>query len=262
VDFLILGQGDTQREGASAWLGPMLQALAGTLVIAAGRPVLTAAMWHPREFWHEATLRSHVNHPREKLDRLEQGSRSLITISNDGFSLCLIPEQLDTTSFQSRYEDGAEVFERTDYALAAEVLREGRGLWRGFAACEGLSDRPLAAARSLATIRASVQASCREAEFALGQYRDLAKEVRQLTSAHPSDQHIIRLYVSAVYRGSDAGPVAAICGDGLKSLQSMAIDASQVSRFHLDVLQRSLGLKAQRIFDVPSPIRTFTGALN
>jgi DNA-binding SARP family transcriptional activator len=129
------------------------------------------------------------------------GAASAIETRAPGYLIRLEPDQLDLTRFERLSEDGGRALRRGEARLAADLLRQALGLWRG----EPLADlvgEPFAAVavQRLTEIRLVALERRIEAELALGRHVELIPELEELVATEPLREQPRAQLMLALYR--------------------------------------------------------------
>lgn len=112
-----------------------------------------------------------------------------------GYCLELSPDEVDALRFERLAAEGRRALRNGEAAIAAHLLREALGLWRGDALAE-VADAPYAAAAAvrLQELQLGATEDRVEAELAAAPaHPDLVAELEALAGAHPLRE---RLHVS------------------------------------------------------------------
>ena len=129
------------------------------------------------------------------------GSPSSIGTRAPGYVIHLEPEQLDLDHFERLTGDAGRALHRGEARVAADLLHDALGLWRG----EPLADvagEPFAAAavQRLTEIRLFALELRIEAELALGRHLELIPELEELVAAEPLRERLRAQLMLALYR--------------------------------------------------------------
>ncbi|MFL4910000.1 BTAD domain-containing putative transcriptional regulator [Streptomyces sp. MMS24-I2-30] len=206
----VLGPFAVRRDGAEVPLGPPQQrALFAALVLARGVPLsattLAAGIWDGEAPASAvAVIRKYVHHLRRLL-----GGELTITSSRRGYALTLAPGMLDADDFSRAVHAADRARAAGDLDTAGGRLREALALWRG-PALTGVTGpgadqhRPVLDGQHLAALRSRL-----EIDLELGREQRILPELRSLADAHPLDEHLRLLLMTALYRcGRQAEAIA------------------------------------------------------
>jgi len=129
------------------------------------------------------------------------GSASVIDTRSPGYVIRLSHQQLDLDRFERQTEEAGRALERGEAELAADLLRDARGLWRG-APLADLAYESFAqtAIERLEEIRLAALEQRIEAELALGRHGKLVGELEQLVFEHPLRERFRGQLMLALYR--------------------------------------------------------------
>ncbi|CAL9537162.1 BTAD domain-containing putative transcriptional regulator [Streptomyces sp. enrichment culture] len=204
--YRILGVTQTEDHGTVASPGgPRLRALLAALALRPGDVVTSATLID--EVWAEddppqdapAALQALVGRLRRTV------GKEAVDSAPGGYRLAATRDDVDLYVFERLVRQGRTALERGDAATAARHLDEALALWRGPA----LADLPGHAAGPealhLDATRARIEAGLR-----LGDAHDAVPRLRELTAAHPYDEPLHALLISALRAtGRDADALAA-----------------------------------------------------
>ncbi|MFE5140417.1 BTAD domain-containing putative transcriptional regulator [Streptomyces fagopyri] len=207
----VLGPLVVRRDGAEVPLGPPQQrALFTALVLARGVPLRAAAL--ATELWEDGQPASAVTVVRKYVHHLRRllGDELTIASSRRGYAITLAPGTLDADDFSRSVLAADRARADADPDTAEDRLCEALALWRGPA----LNDVPGPGAeqhrrvlgeRHLAALRTRL-----EIGLELGREQRILAELRSLADAHPLDEHLRLLLMTALYRcGRQADAIAA-----------------------------------------------------
>ncbi|MCC2274672.1 AfsR/SARP family transcriptional regulator [Streptomyces sp. ET3-23] len=199
---LALAQG-SQRWGVAS---KRVSAVLALLALNPGMPVpfdqLVDELWGDRLIANARNaLQANVTRLRKLLSSLSgrPGSELVRTISG-GYLLDITPESVDAHRFLALADRGAQLVP-TDPALAAEVLEQALGLWRGAAlldVSEGFRCRMEAA--HLDERRLTAYEDLVTAKLAAGRDRVSVPELSRLAAEHPGRERLSELLMLALYR--------------------------------------------------------------
>jgi DNA-binding SARP family transcriptional activator/Flp pilus assembly protein TadD len=199
----ILGPLLLRRGEAELSAGPPQQrALLVALVLRRGVPVSLAELID--EIWGEgapasatAVVRQYVHGLRRVLDG---GPGLTISSSQQGYVAEVGHGVLDLDVFENLVAQADHARASGDQATAADRLGEALALWRGQALAgvpgPGAGWRqPALAPRHLSALTARA-----ELELELGRHREILPELQGMVLAHPLDEHLRHLLMTALYR--------------------------------------------------------------
>jgi DNA-binding SARP family transcriptional activator/Tfp pilus assembly protein PilF len=207
VRFRVIGPVQASADnGAAVQLPPKPRALLAVLLLNAGRPVsrerLMAALWReappasaPR------VIRTYVSTLRQAL-RLSRGDRlpRLVPLG-DGYRLETEPADLDLLVFDDLAERGRRALGEGDAVVAARLLDQALGLWRGEPAEDVSVDEDTGVLLAgLVERRLLAEEDRTEAELVLGHDAALIARLRHLLSAHPLRERLWGQLMTALYR--------------------------------------------------------------
>ena len=118
-----------------------------------------------------------------------------------GYALRLAPERLDLHRFERLAADAGRSLESGDAARAADLLRDGLGLWHGSPLAD-LAYESFAqpAIRRLEEIRLAAVEQRIDAELSLGAHAQVVAELEQLVDEHPLQERFAEQLMLALYR--------------------------------------------------------------
>ena len=198
LDFRILGPLEVVGEHGPVSLGgPKQRATLAILLLNVNRVVSVDRL--ADDLYSGAAPVTAVTQVQRQISELRKalGSDSAIATQPPGYVIRLAPEQLDL----HRFERLADESSRTEPQLAAELLREALGLWRGEALAD-LTYEPFArpAIERLEELRLAALEQRLEAELALGRHAEITAELEQLVAEHPLRERLQGHLMLALYR--------------------------------------------------------------
>ncbi|WP_037837551.1 BTAD domain-containing putative transcriptional regulator [Streptomyces sp. NRRL F-5650] len=205
--YRILGVAQTEDHGTAASPGgPRLRALLTALALRPGDVVTSATLID--EIWPgddeppqdaPAALQALVGRLRRTV------GKEAVASAPGGYRLAATRDDVDLYVFERLVRQGTTALGHGDAARAARHLDEALALWRGPALADlpGHSARP--DALHLEATRARIEAGLR-----LGDAHDAVPRLRELIAAHPYDEPLHALLISALRAtGRDADALAA-----------------------------------------------------
>lgn len=202
--FGVLGPLEVRVAGAPVTIGgARQQTLLAALLLEAGRVVsterLTTAIWDDGP---PATARVQVQICVSKLRSRLHGSglAGAIVTRPAGYVILLPNEAVDLHRFRNLVSRGRAAARRDDPAGGAETLRAALRLWRGEPLAGVRSRLVRAAAMRLGEERLAATEEYVELELALGRYRDVIGELRELLVHHPVRERLYGQLMRALYR--------------------------------------------------------------
>ena len=130
-------------------------------------------------------------------------------------------------------------------AVAAELLREGLGLWRGSALADVADEEPVRAeAQRLDAVRVEAVEERLEVDIALGRHSELISELTQLVAAHPLRERLWAQLMLCLYRvGRQAEALASYQQLRHQLADELGLDPSaELSRLENDILAHAPSL--------------------
>ncbi|MBA3475718.1 MAG: hypothetical protein H0T10_03070, partial [Actinobacteria bacterium] len=166
------------------------------------------------------------------------GAALSIETRSPGYVLRLVPGQLDLRRFELLSEQAAHALLQANARLAADLLREALGLWRGPPLAD-LAGEPFAqvAIGRLEEIRLAALEQRLEADLALNRHSQLVGELEAIVAEHPLRERFAAQLMLALYRSgrqTDALGVYRRTRDTL--VEGFGIEASHA----LQELQRAI----------------------
>jgi DNA-binding SARP family transcriptional activator len=248
IDLRILGPLELFIDGQPARLGPALRVLLLCLLVArqsvpARR--LAELIWNAEQpvSW-PATLRSHVYHLRQALERGSRSAagRQMLVTERIGGSVCyalrIPPEAVDAIRFERLVTESRNAICAGKYALAADLSSGALGLWRGQPLAD-VAGRPFAAAeiRRLESLHRAARMAWVEAGIGLGRHREVTGDVEEMLARWPTDDGLRRLLVSCLCLAERHGEAARVCRDGIELALDQGLDVTSLEALQREVLQ-------------------------
>jgi DNA-binding SARP family transcriptional activator/tetratricopeptide (TPR) repeat protein len=218
------------------------KAILATLALRAGEVVSTDQLADVA--WHSGapatalnTLQSNVSHLRGIL-----GGRQAITARPPGYQLALDDDGTDVLVAERLLRDAAA---HADPALAARVLREALGLWRGrplgdLAGLPWLEEQ----AGRLDLVHERIQRALAVAMLSAGEHERLLPDLERMAADQPLDEQICAHLMTALYRsGRQADALAAYARLRRALDDELGIDPGQPLRdLELAILRQDAAL--------------------
>jgi DNA-binding SARP family transcriptional activator len=130
------------------------------------------------------------------------GENTLISRQGTGYVLHVARDQVDALEFAGLVARAREAAEVGAHGVAAAVLRDALGLWRG-AAYADFQDTLFGAmeAARLEEMRLAAVEARIDADLALGRHAEVAAELEALVHEHPLQERLWAQLMLALYRG-------------------------------------------------------------
>jgi WD40 repeat protein/DNA-binding SARP family transcriptional activator len=204
VDFRILGPLEVRNDlGSIDVPGRKPRAVLAVLLLHPNQPVsaerLAVALWG-REASAGAIRTVHVNVSRLR-KALGGGDGEILTTTPAGYSLRVLPGELDADRFEGLVADGRSALAGGQVDDAGRILREALALWRGPPLAD-LAFEPFAQAE-IARLEEQYEAAIAarvEADLAAGRHVELVGELRRLVAEHPTHERLAGQLMLALYR--------------------------------------------------------------
>lgn len=198
LEFRILGPLEVVGEHGPVRLGgPKQRATLAILLLNANRVVSVDRL--ADDLYAGAAPVTAVTQVQRQISELRKalGAESTIDTQPPGYVIRLAPEQLDLHRFERLTDEAGPAEAR----LAAGLLREALGLWRGEALAD-LAFEPFArpAIDRLEEIRLAALERRVEADLALGRHVEATAELEQLVAEHPLRERLRGQLMLALYR--------------------------------------------------------------
>ena len=259
MDYRILGPLDVRDDGHALELGGEKQrALLAMLLLHANEAVsvdrLIEGMWGeqlPRSA--HKTLQGYVYRLRKLL---ENGSREAGTTVNGGvlltsargYLLRVADGELDVDRFKALVERGRQALAVADPAMAATLLRDALGLWRGHPladlAYEAFAQPAIA---QLEELRLAALEDRIEADLAVGLDRELVGELSALIEQNPLRERLRGQLMLALYRSGRQAEALEVYRQYRRALSlELGLDPSPALReLEASILSRNPSLELQ-----------------
>jgi DNA-binding SARP family transcriptional activator/tetratricopeptide (TPR) repeat protein len=184
------------------------------------------------------SLSVYIARLRSSLRQAVDDSVRLVGRTHGGYLLDVDPETIDVHRFRRLGRQAAALAATGDYSLAAELLREADGLWRG---------QPLAGIRGdwIARMRDALDEERRAAiierigfELELGRHADLVGELHHLLARYPLDETLVAHQMTALYRNGRQADALSLYRDTRSRLieEQGAEPAGMLSELHQRIL--------------------------
>ncbi|MBG0830453.1 winged helix-turn-helix domain-containing protein [Planomonospora sp. ID67723] len=255
--------------------GPRLRALLALLLLDAGRVVSTERLvgglyGDAPPSGPAGALQAQVSRLRRLLgDRGgEEGdgrpiAGELVVHHPAGYLLAVDPGHVDAHRFERLAAEGRAALTAGDHSRAAHTLREALGLWRGPALAD-VGEAPFAAAQAarLEELRVTSAEDHAEAVLALGGYRGLVSELRELLTAHPLRERLAGQLMRALYGSGRQADALAVFDDCRRRLaEELGADPSaELARIHLAILRADPSLEAPVTAAAPTSVSASVSA--
>jgi len=202
LEYRILGPLEVVGEQGPLRLGgPKQRATLAILLLSANRVVSVERL--ADDLYSGATPATAVTQVQRQISDLRKllGSSSGIETRSPGYVIRVSPDQLDLSRFERSAEDAIQALTRGDATVAADLLRQALGLWRGTAladlAYEGFAQVSI---ERLEEIRLAAVEQRIEAELMLGRHTELVGELEGLVAELPLRERLCRQLMLALYR--------------------------------------------------------------
>ena len=143
-----------------------------------------------------------------------------IVTSSRGYSLLVLPGELDADRFVQMYEQGRALHQSRGYGPAGDRLRKACGLWRG-PVFDGIADTPIV--RAYATLLEESRLEClellMETNLLLGRHRESIGQLFTLTKEHTLRETFYEYLMIALSR----------CNRRAEALETFAVARRQLT---------------------------------
>ncbi len=210
MEFRVLGDLAVVEEGQALALGSHQQrAVLALLVLSAGEVVssdrLIEALWGERPPPTAAkTVQVYISRLRKTLNGAQAGTYSpgeLIVTADHGYVLRVDPERVDVRVFERLLDGGRNAFADHEFDVAATMLRQALGLWRGTPLAdftfEAFATAEIARLQELRLEALEIRI---DADLELGRHAALVAELEALTTEHPLRERLRAARMLALYR--------------------------------------------------------------
>ncbi len=201
VRFSVLGPVRLLKEGVEETAGqPRQCAVLASLLLRSGRPVSLSRL--VEDVWGDEAPASAVGSVRTYVYRLRQalGERGdgSVRLVDGGYLLRIGPDDLDLNHFKRMTARAREARRDGNVTLAADLLSESLGMWRGVA----LAGVPGPFASVQRGVLGELRLACAEEQLAcdieLGRYAEAAAELSALLAEHPLRERVCGLLMTAL----------------------------------------------------------------
>jgi DNA-binding SARP family transcriptional activator len=197
VEFRILGPLEVVDEGRVLALGGLRQRALLALLLMRANEVVSAERLAD-ELWDAGPPQSAANALHYHVSQLRKtlAPSDAIVTQPPGYVIRVGADELDLFRFERLVRDAQE----TEPELAARLLRDALGLWRGPALAD-LANAPFAQAeiRRLEELHLGALERRVEADLALGRNAELVAELEMLVQAHPLRERLRAALMRALY---------------------------------------------------------------
>ncbi|MGC0361698.1 DNA-binding SARP family transcriptional activator [Streptomyces sp. SAI-124] len=206
---LLLRRGETVVSAGP----PQRRALLSALVLRRGTPASVREL--ADELWGEeappsavAVIRSYVHQLRRTLGS-DPAAGVAIQSSSGGYFAEIAAGVLDLQVFERLVADADRARTAGDRVAAADRLREALGLWRGPALADVAGPGADRHRRALAQRQLSALTTRLALDLELDRHHAVVPELHSLVLAHPLNEHLRQLVMTALYRcGRQADAIA------------------------------------------------------
>jgi DNA-binding SARP family transcriptional activator/class 3 adenylate cyclase/tetratricopeptide (TPR) repeat protein len=262
VEFRLLGPLEVLRDGRPVSLGGRKpRAVLAILLLHANEVVsadrLIDALWGESPPGAAGnTLQAHVSQLRKALGGKDgTASNGRIRTQRPGYVIHVHPEELDLARFEHLVESGRRALAGRELDVAAGLLREALGLWRGPPlaefAYEPFAEHEIARLQELRLVALEERI---EADLAAGSHRRLVPELEQLTAEHPLRERLRGQLILALYRAGRQADALRVYQETRRALvDELGIEPSPaLQQLERAILIQDPGLEAKP----PMPDRT------
>jgi DNA-binding SARP family transcriptional activator len=204
LEFRILGPLEVARDGVPLQLGgPKQRATLAILLLSPNRVVPVDRL--ADDLYAGAAPVTAVTQVQRQISDLRKalGSESAIETRAPGYVLNVSGEQLDLSRFERLAEEGSLALSRGKPQIAARLLREALGVWRGSALADlGYMSFAQTAIARLDELRLVALERRIEADLRLGRHADLVGELEELSVEYPLREAVRKHLMLALYRSN------------------------------------------------------------
>jgi DNA-binding SARP family transcriptional activator len=255
VEFRLLGPLEVLREGRPVSLGGRKpRALLAILLLHANEVVSADRLIDA--LWGESappgavnTLQAHVSMLRKALGGKESSAaEGRIRTQRPGYVIDVRPDELDLARFEHLVDRGRRALAARDVDVAARLLLEALGLWRGRALAE-FAYEPFAEHEigRLEELRLVALEERIEADLAAGRLGDLVPELERLAAEYPLRERLRGQLILALYRAGRQADALRVYQETRRLLvDELGIDPSPaLQQLERAILVQDPGLEAK-----------------
>jgi DNA-binding SARP family transcriptional activator len=250
VRFGILGPVKAWRGAAALPVGSMKHELVlSTLLLRANEPVdrdeIVETVWGRRAPKSSTNLvQKYVGDVRRAL---EPDGWSMLVSSGRKYRLDVLPEQLDSHSFQEHLALARTAREQSDYRSATAALHEALDLWRGQAWSDLETVDAVAERSRLDELRAVAREELAELALLRGEMVEAVAELSRLVVEYPLRERLRMLHMIVLYRlGRQAEALSSYRAMRALLDEELGVEPSpSLQRLHQRILSRDTRLDDQ-----------------
>ena len=234
--FRVLGPLEVWLDGSVVGIGGVRQrALLAMLLLNANRVVsrdrlIDELLPNTPADRADQNLRVHISRLRASLSANGGGPR--LAARAPGYLLTVNPGELDLQVFEELLAQGRRASAERDFELAARLLREAEGLWRGRPLAD-LEFEPFARieVERLEELRLETLEERIDAELALGEHAKLCAELESLVAEHSLRERLQSQLMLALYRAGRQSDALAVYRDASELLRDhLGLEPSRALR--------------------------------
>jgi DNA-binding SARP family transcriptional activator/tetratricopeptide (TPR) repeat protein len=264
MNFRILGDLEVWADGTRLPLGGVRdRTVLGVLLLDAGQVVPVARLVDA--VWPDDPPATAVRQVQNAVSRLRQllkgpGLRSpgLLETADGGYRLTARGEEIDAWVFEAKVAEAAQAAAAVQPALAAGILGDALGLWRG-RVLEGLGGAVIdSAATAWDQRRRAAQDTYYQHMLMLGRHRSIVPELSSLLGEDPFREATAAQLMLALYRcGNQAGALMVYQATRDRLCDDLGVDPGpELNEIHRQILNHAAELEppAGGFGDVPAVI--------
>jgi DNA-binding SARP family transcriptional activator len=198
LEYRLLGPLEVAGDHLVQLGGPKQRATLAILLLSANRVVSVDRL--ADDLYAGAAPVTALKQVQRQISELRKalGSASTIETRSPGYTIRLVPDQLDLSVFERLTAEALDVYEPE---RAAELLRRALGLWRGPPLAD-LTYEPFTRApiERLEALRLAALEQRIEAELEFGRHGELVAELEQLVAENPVRERFRAQLMLALYR--------------------------------------------------------------